>query len=81
MPQPSLRCVEFVEQITEWMEGGLSDDDRLLFEEHLAYCSPCDRYVVQFRQMLDVMRRGAFRLGSGPPPAIRSALLEAFRHR
>ena len=34
MLQPEVRCVEFVDEVTEWMEGGLTDDERLLLEEH-----------------------------------------------
>jgi hypothetical protein len=40
--QPEVRCVEFVEQVTEWLEGRPSDTERLLFEEHLAYPTPVD---------------------------------------
>lgn len=81
MRQPQVRCVEFVEEITEWLEDGLSDDQRLLFEEHLAYCSPCDRYVAQFRMVLAAARDSHLVLSEGPPPAVRAALLDAFRHR
>jgi anti-sigma factor RsiW len=80
--QPEVRCVEFVEQITEWLDGGLSDDARLLFEEHLAYCSPCDRYVAQFRQALLLLHEDdpdapEDRAG----PMVRAQLLAAFRAR
>jgi anti-sigma factor RsiW len=81
MRQPEVRCVEFVEQITEWLEGGLSDAERLLFEEHLAYCSPCGRYVDQFRSALRLLRDSDQRLGDAPPQPLRGALLEAFRQR
>ncbi len=79
MLQPEIRCVEFVEQITEWLEGGMSDEALLLFEEHLAFCSPCTRYVDQFRTALDVIRQREERLGEAPPPAMRDALLDVFR--
>jgi hypothetical protein len=80
MPQPEVRCVEFVEQITEWIEGGLSDSERLLFEEHLAYCAPCGRYLDQFRTTLHLLRDGD-RLGDAPPQPLRDALLDAFRQQ
>lgn len=79
MLQPEIRCVEFVEQITAWLDGGLTDEERLLFEEHLAFCNPCARYVDQFRDALRLMREREEQLGEAPPPAIRSALLAAFR--
>ena len=49
MLQPEVRCVEFVDEVTEWMEGGLTDDQRLLLEEHLAICPHCTRYLDQLR--------------------------------
>ncbi len=81
MLQPEIRCVEFVEQITEWLDGGMSDDDRLVFEEHLAFCSPCTRYVEQFRKALELMKERDEHLGDAPPPEVRNALLEAFRQQ
>ena len=81
MRQPEVRCVEFVEQITEWLEGGLSDAERLLFEEHLAYCSPCGRYVEQFRATLRLLRDSDRMLEEAPPPPLRDTLLDAFRRQ
>jgi hypothetical protein len=81
MRQPEVRCVEFVEQITEWLEGGLSDPERLLFEEHLAYCGPCSRYVDQFRAALRLLRDSDKLLGDAPPQPMRDALLDAFRQQ
>jgi hypothetical protein len=81
MRQPEIRCVEFVGQITEWLEGGLSDAGRLLFEEHLAYCSPCGRYVEHFRGTLELLRDSDQMRGEAPPPPVRDALIAAFRRR
>lgn len=82
MLQPEIRCVEFVEQLTAWAEGGLTDDERTSFEEHLAFCSPCGRYVDQFREALRLVRAGAARPSdAAPPPAVREALLGEFRRR
>ena len=81
MRQPEVRCVEFVEQITEWLEGGLSDAERSLFEEHLAYCSPCGRYVEQFRATLQLLRDSDPMRGEAAPPPVRDALLDAFRRQ
>jgi hypothetical protein len=81
MRQPEVRCVEFVEQITEWLEGGLSDCERLLFEEHLAFCGPCSGYVDQFRAALRLLRDNDQLLGDSPPQPMRDALLDAFRQQ
>jgi anti-sigma factor RsiW len=79
MRRPEVRCIEFVEQVTEWLEGGLSDEGRVLFEEHLVYCPACERYIEQFRRTLSLLRDQP--APHAPAPAVRAALLSAFRQR
>jgi anti-sigma factor RsiW len=76
MAQPGVRCSEFVEVVTDWMEGALDDDARLTVEEHLAICPHCSDYVVQLRRSIDVLREAP---RPAPPAAARQALLDAFR--
>jgi hypothetical protein len=77
MRQPEIRCVEFVESVSDWLEGALSDDDRLLLEEHLVICPHCTEYLTQLRLTAAVLREGS--VTDAPPPAARAALLDAFR--
>jgi anti-sigma factor RsiW len=44
-----LSCREFVELVTDYDEGALSDDERRRFEAHFAECTGCDRYLSQMR--------------------------------
>jgi anti-sigma factor RsiW len=74
--QPAVRCAEFVESVTEWMEGALDDDARLQLEEHLSVCPHCTEYVEQLRLSSAVLREVP---RETPPPAARAALLDAFR--
>ena len=81
MRQPTIRCVEFVESVTDWMEGALVEDERLMLEEHLAICPHCTLYVEQLRLACDVLREAGEMLPRGaPPPEARTALLAEF-HR
>ena len=76
MIEPDLRCVEFVELVTDWAEGALDDVTLGRFEEHLAFCTGCGEYVVQLRQAASVLKE----LDSGaPPPEARDTLLRMFR--
>jgi anti-sigma factor RsiW len=75
---PSLRCVEFVDYITDWEEGALSDDIRAEVEEHLAFCTPCIAYVHQLRATVTSLR-GA--LDEAPPASARETALAVFRER
>jgi Putative zinc-finger len=76
MIEPDLRCIEFVELVTDWSEGALDDVMVARFEEHLAFCTGCDEYVAQLRQVASVLKE----LDSGaPPPEARVTLLRMFR--
>jgi hypothetical protein len=71
-----MRCIELVEVVTEWMEGALDDEDRVLLEAHLVICGSCAAYVAQLRVVPVLLRRQA---PGGPSPAARAALLDALR--
>jgi anti-sigma factor RsiW len=76
-----LTCKEVVELVTRYDDGGLDDDDRGRFEEHLATCGACVTYYDQMR--LTVRAVGAHDHDHDAPvdPLIERALLSAFRER
>jgi hypothetical protein len=78
MIDPDLRCIEFVELVTDWSEGALDDHTVARFEEHLAFCTGCGEYVVQLRQAASVISSVD---AGAPPPAARDELLQMFRSR
>ena len=71
-----MNCDEFVELVTDFLEGVLSQADQARFVEHLTMCDGCETYLVQFRQTIDT-------LGELPAESIsdeaRDKLLTAFR--
>ena len=71
-----LTCQDFVELVTDYLEGALDHDAVRRFEEHLALCPGCKTY-------LDQMKETASRLGEIPVESLsaeaRSTLLSAFR--
>ena len=72
-----LACSEIVELVTEYLEGGLSTNDRERFEEHLGYCDWCVTYLEQMRQTIET----AGRLREDDrDPALQDSLIEAFRN-
>lgn len=44
-----MSCRQFVELVTEYFEGALSPADSSRFEEHIAHCPWCSRYLEQMR--------------------------------
>ena len=71
-----LVCREFVELVTDYLEGRLSDADRARFEAHLAECDGCAGYLQDIRRIADTLHS----LPAPPPdPATRETLVRAFR--
>jgi anti-sigma factor RsiW len=68
-------CRELVEVITDYLEDGLSDRDRLRFEAHLADCDACRDYVDQFEQTIALSGRVE---AEQLPPRLRDELQSAF---
>lgn len=71
-----LPCIELVELVTDYLEGALSPPERARFEAHLAICEDCVTYVEQVRRTVEA---AGVLPPEGPPPAVREALLAAFR--
>jgi len=75
--QAELTCKELTELITEYLEDGLSQADRIKFEQHLSVCPGCITYLRQMRVSVTAIRsKQPLKI----PSAVESALIEAFRH-
>jgi anti-sigma factor RsiW len=72
---PELTCKELVEVVTDYLEGSMPAEQRLLFEEHLAFCDWCQTYLEQMRATIRLT--GKLREDDLRPEA-RAALLDAF---
>jgi anti-sigma factor RsiW len=73
---PELTCRELVEVVTDYLEGHMPAQRRLLFEEHLAFCDWCQTYLEQMRATIRLT--GTIEEEDLTPEA-REALLEVFR--
>jgi predicted anti-sigma-YlaC factor YlaD len=71
-----LTCQELVEVVTDYLEDRMSAEQRLLFEEHISYCSWCITYLDQMRETIRVA--GALK-EEDLAPDVRDQLLELFR--
>jgi anti-sigma factor RsiW len=74
-PDP-LACREFVELVTDYLEGALTDAERVRFEAHLAECDGCTGYLEDMRRLV-----GSLHDAPEPPPdpVTHETLLRAFR--
>ena len=71
-----LRCQEFVELVTDYLEGALPPAELARFQAHLDYCDPCITYIEEIRLTI----RALGRLSEADIiPEARDELLAVFR--
>lgn len=68
-----MTCSEFLARFSEFYDGDLSLESREAFEEHLAACRSCRRY-------LEVVERGVELLRSLPSPELREDFRPRLQH-
>jgi anti-sigma factor RsiW len=71
-----LVCQEFVELVTDYLEGALPETERVRFEAHLGECDGCSGYLEDMRRLVRTMPKTP---SPAPDPVTRQALLAAFR--
>ena len=76
MSVPELTCKELVEVVTNYLEGRMPAEQRLLFEEHVAFCDWCQTYVEQMRA---TVRLTGTLSEEDIAPEARAGLLRVFR--
>jgi anti-sigma factor RsiW len=71
-----LVCREFVELVTDYVEGALPAHERARMDAHLTECDGCSAYLEDMRRLV-----GSLNQTPEPPgdPETRAALLRAFR--
>ena len=71
-----LVCREFVELVTDYLDGVLPADQRARMDAHLADCDGCSGYLEDMRRLVGSLHGVT---EPSPDPATREALLRAFR--
>lgn len=74
--EDSIRCVELVELVTEYLDGALPPVGRRRIEAHLEECDGCTAYVEQIRATIAVA--GEVDAEAVPAPML-ERLLAVFR--
>jgi anti-sigma factor RsiW len=69
-------CVEFVELVTDYLEGTLPARERRALEHHLSLCDPCVGYLEQMRETMRLS--GALEAGDVPEDGVED-LMAVFR--
>jgi anti-sigma factor RsiW len=76
---PDLPCRQFVELVTDYLEGALSDDELALVEAHLGVCPGCRHVVDQWRATIELVGALDEDEVDRLDPDVRSSLMDAFR--
>jgi anti-sigma factor RsiW len=71
-----ISCREIVEIVTDYLEGGLSAEEREAVELHLNLCDGCDDYLAQMRLAIELTGRID---GAALSPEVEQELVAAFR--
>ena len=71
-----MACQELVEVVTDYLEGALSERERLRFERHLHDCDGCRKYLEQMRRTIQLTGRLT---PASLSPTMRDRLPRAFR--
>ena len=50
-----LTCQDFVELVTDYLDGALDEDATNLFEHHLALCPGCETYLEQMKETASLL--------------------------
>ena len=74
-PDP-LMCQEFVELVTDYLEGTLPPAERARMVAHLAGCDGCSGYLEDMRRLVGTLHETP---EPPPDPETRETLLRAFR--
>jgi anti-sigma factor RsiW len=67
-------CQEFVEEVTDYLEGKLSEAEERWPDEHLAACPHCRAYLEQMRATIAALRGLS---EPGVDPALRERILRS----
>ena len=72
-------CKGFVEQVTDYLDGGVDPEERERIDRHLARCPDCTRVLEQWRVTIELVGHLADPDIEVLAPATRARLLTAFR--
>jgi anti-sigma factor RsiW len=78
---PDLPCDQFVELVTDYLDGTLDAELRARIDAHLEICSGCRSVLAQWREVIHLTGRLAVADVDEAAPDVRDNLMSAFRHR
>jgi anti-sigma factor RsiW len=79
-PHDDSRCKDLFAELSAYLDGELTPEDRVELEKHLCGCPPCIEFVQSLRRTVDLCHHYESEAAPGPlAPAARERLLAACR--
>jgi anti-sigma factor RsiW len=72
-------CQEFVEVLTDYLDGALEPAERADVERHIVICRGCSNYIEQMRSTIDLLGRIGEQDGPDRDGEANEQLLSLFR--
>ena len=72
-----MTCREFVEFLVDYLEGALSDQERRVFDEHLAICPSCVNYLASYRETVQLGKAALRAEDDAVPSSVPEELVQA----
>lgn len=79
MTNEEQRCIEFVDVVTDYLDGVVREDERRRIDEHLEGCQGCRAALDQFRTVIGLAGRLTPEDVSSLEPLVRDRLLATLR--
>jgi anti-sigma factor RsiW len=77
--EDDMRCIEFVELITDYLQGEVSEEQRSRMEHHLEGCAGCRAALEQIKAVIRLTGRLTAADVASIDPLIRDRLLSTLR--
>jgi len=76
---PDLPCSQFVELVTDYLDGALTADELARVDEHLGICEGCAAVLAQWRLVIEITGELRHDDVETIDPSVRASLMTAFR--
>jgi anti-sigma factor RsiW len=74
-----LRCIDFVERVTDYLDGAVEDDERRRIDKHLEGCQGCRTTLDQFQTLIRLAGRLTAEDVASLDPLLRDRLVATLR--
>ena len=72
-----ITCREFVDFLDRYLDGALTDGERVTFDKHMDACPPCGDFLASYRKTIGLCREAYADDGPLPTASVPDELVRA----